>query len=109
MQSPGKATSGKSNGAEQRGGSASRTAADLNSGMELLELDFLLGVIENTNAEDNNDVTMRKLSFNEILRRDKQDQVDSGALKAYAINQSNTYGKDIQCQSMKELTKRTQH
>ncbi len=81
--------------------------ADLNSGMELLELDFLLGIVENTNGDDRNDVTMRKLNFNELLRRQKQDQIDSNALKVYVVNKGDLYGKDIQCEAMKELTKRT--
>jgi len=81
---------------------------DLNGGMEMLELDFLLGVIEETKSGDSNDVTMRKLGFKEVLRRDKQNQIDSGALAVYVVNQGELYGKNIQCEAMKELTKRTQ-
>ena len=81
--------------------------ADLNSGMELLELDFLLGIIENTKGDDENNVTMRRLNFNELLRRQKQDQIDSNSLTVYAVNKGDLYGKDIQCEAMKELTKRT--
>ena len=81
--------------------------ADLNSGMELLELDFLLSIVESTKGNDKNDVTMRKLNFNELLRRQKQNQIDSNALKVYAVNAGNLYGKDIQCEAVKELTKRT--
>ncbi len=81
--------------------------ADLNSGMELLELDFLLGIIENTKGDDENNVTMRRLNFNELLRRQKQNQIDSNALTVYAVNKGDLYGKDIQCEAMKELTKRT--
>jgi hypothetical protein len=82
---------------------------DLAGGMEMLELDFLLGVVESTKGDDKNDVMMRKLSFNELLRRDKQNHIDSIALTVYAVNQGNLYGKDIQCEAMKELTKRTTH
>ena len=82
---------------------------NLASGMEMLELDFLLGVIESTKGDDKNDVAMRKLSFNELLRREKQNQIDSSALTVYAIDEGNLYGKDIQCEAMKELTKRTEH
>ena len=82
---------------------------DLAGGMEMLELDFLLGVIENTKGDDEKDVAMRKLGFNELLRREKQNQVDSSALTVYAINEGSLYGKDIQCEAMKELTKRTGH
>ena len=80
---------------------------DLAGGMEMLELDFLLGVVEQTGSNDKNDVMMRKLSFNEVLRRVKQTQLDSGALRVYAVNEGNLYGKDIQCEAMKELAKRT--
>jgi hypothetical protein len=80
---------------------------DLASGMEILELDFLLSIIEDTDGDDRNDVTMRKLNFNEVLRREQLDTIDSKALKVYARNDGNLYGKVIQCEAMKELTKRT--
>ena len=82
---------------------------DLASGMEILELDFLLGIIENTDGDDKNDVTMRRLNFNELFRREQLDTIDSSALKVYAKNEGNLYGKVIQCEAMKELTKRTVH
>ena len=87
--------------------SGERRKGDVTGGMELLELDFLLGVIEDTRGDDKNDVTMRKLSFNELLRREKQNQIDSNALAVYAVNNHDLYGKNIQCEAMKELTKRT--
>jgi hypothetical protein len=80
---------------------------DLHGGMDLLELDFLLSMVENTKGNDQNDVTMRKLNFNEVLRREKQDQIDSNALAVYAVNAGNLYGKDIQCEATKELARRT--
>lgn len=80
---------------------------DLTSGMEVLELDFLLGVVENTRGDDKNDVMMRKLVFNELFRRQQLDAVDSSALKVYAVDDANLYGKDIQCEAMKKLTERT--
>ncbi len=80
---------------------------DLASGMEMLELDFLLGVVESTRGDDKNDVMMRKLTFNELLRREQLGAVDSDALKVYAINGGNLYGKTIQCEAMKKLTERT--
>ena len=82
---------------------------DLASGMEMLELDFLLGVVEKTEGDDRNDVMMRKLTFNELLRRGKQNQIDSSALTVYAVDERNLYSKGIQCEAMKELTKRTAH
>jgi hypothetical protein len=80
---------------------------DLRGGMDLLELDFLLSIVENTKGNGQNDVTMRKLNFNEVLRRQKQNQIDSNALVAYAVNTGNLYGKDIQCEATKELARRT--
>ena len=82
---------------------------DLHSGMELLELDFLLSIVENTKGNGRNDVTMRKLNFNELLRRNKLNQINSKAVKVYAINQGNLYGKDIQCEAIRELAERTTH
>jgi len=103
--------SGESLPAEAVSNEASNTGAgknrDLAGGMEMLEQDFLLGVVENTEGNNNNDVTMRKLVFNELLRREKLDTIDSNALKVYAINRDNLYGKDIQCEAMKKLTERT--
>jgi hypothetical protein len=81
---------------------------DLHSGMELLELNFLLSIVENTNGgNDEKDVAIRKLNFKELLRRGKLSQADSKALRMYAINKGNLYGKDIQCEAMKSLAERT--
>jgi len=80
---------------------------DLAGGMEMLELDFLLSVVEHTKGDDKNDVTMRKLVFNELLRREQLDTIDSNAMKVYTIDESNLYGKDIQCEAMKKMTERT--
>jgi len=80
---------------------------DLASGMEVLELEFLLGVVETTKSDDKNDVMMRKFVFNELHRRQQLEAVDSKALKVYAVNDGNLYGKDIQCEAMKKLTERT--
>ena len=80
---------------------------DLHSGMELLELSFLLSTVENTNGVDEKDVIIRKLNFKELLRRGKLNEADSNALKIYAINKGNLYGRDIQCEAMKNLAERT--
>jgi hypothetical protein len=85
-----------------------KAGRNLAGGMEMLELDFLLGVIENTDGEDKNDVAMRKLSFNEALRRNQQNEIDSSSLTVYSVDEKNLYGKDIQCAAMKELTRRTE-
>jgi hypothetical protein len=80
---------------------------DLAGGMELLDVDFLAGVVENTKANGGNDVMMRRLGFNELVRREKVSAVDSITLKAYAKDKRRLYGKDIQCEALKELAKRT--
>jgi hypothetical protein len=82
---------------------------NLHSGMELLELDFLLSIVENIKGNNQKDITIRKLNFNEVFRREKLNQVKSKVLTVYATDQSNLYGKDIQCQAMRELTNRTTH
>ncbi len=80
---------------------------DLAIGMEILDLDFLLSVVENTEGNDKNDVAMRRLTFDELLRREQLDTVDSNSLKVYAMNEGELYGKVIQCEAMKVLTERT--
>jgi hypothetical protein len=88
--------------------SAREREKDLHSGMELLGLNFLLSIVENTNGgDDEKDVAIRKLNFKELLRRGKLNQADSKALRKYAINKGNLYGKDIQCEAMKSLAERT--
>ena len=80
---------------------------DLSGGMEILEPDFLLSVVENTKGDDSNDITMRRLTFYELLRRNQLNTVDSNALKVYAVNEHKFYDKTIQCEAMKMLTERT--
>jgi len=86
---------------------ANKINKNLNGGMELLDLDFLLSIIENTDGEDEKDITIRKLNFKELLRRGKLNEADSKALKIYALNKGNRYGKDIQCEALKSLAERT--
>lgn len=80
---------------------------DLHSGMELLELDFVLSVVENTKSSAAKDVTMRKLNFDELARRGKLSRVKGSILTIYAVNKDSLYGKDRQCKAMKELARRT--
>jgi len=82
---------------------------DLDSGMEVLEVDFLLRVIENTESCDEEDVVMRRLGFNELVRRGQLCAASSNTLREYAVNKGNLYGKDVQCEAMKELAERTGH
>jgi len=86
-----------------------KTDKDVQSGMELLGLDFLLSIVENTEGDDQNNVTMRKLNFDELVHRKQLHTVDSSALKVYATDASNLYGKAIQCEAMKQLAQRTAH
>ena len=80
---------------------------DLASGMEILELDFLLSIVEKTKGRNKKDVTMRKLAFNELIRREQVAAIDSKALNFYTLNKRNVYEKNIQCAAMKALAERT--
>lgn len=86
---------------------ARRRSRDLQSGMELLGLDFLLSIVEDTSSHEELDVTMRRLNFKELIRTDQLHAVDSNALKVYALNADGHYDKTIQCEAIKELTART--
>ena len=90
-----------------KGEAARERGRDLAGGMEMLKLDFLLSVVENAEGDDENDVMMRKLNFNELLRREQLNKIDGNTLKVYAVDEGNLYGKDIQFQAIKELTVRT--
>jgi hypothetical protein len=103
----GKAPSDISGEENMKSGFGRRSEKDLAIGMEILDLDFLLSVVENTEGNDKNDVAMRRLTFDELLRREQQDTIDSNALKVYAMNEGELYGKVIQCEAMKVLTERT--
>jgi hypothetical protein len=104
---PAKAPSDISSGENMKSGFGRRSEKDLAIGMEILDLDFLLSIVENTEGSDKNDVAMRRLTFDELLRREQQDTIDSNALKVYAMNEGELYGKVIQCEAMKVLTERT--
>lgn len=96
----------KRNGDYKRGANRKR-GRDMTGGMELLEVDFLIGVVEDVDGADTNDVMMRKLCFNELVRADHRSEIDSVTLSIYAIDADKLYGKEIQCQAMLELTERT--
>ena len=91
----------------QEAAGQTRKDSDVNSGLELLDIVFVLGVVDSTDSADPNDITMRKIGFNEILRRNSRPRISSKALKVYALDQNKFYGKDIQCQAMQELAQRT--
>lgn len=105
---PSGSTSSEATGVKTKTAATKARGEDLESGMELLELEFLLSIIENTDGDDKYEVTMRKLCFKEALRRDQQNEIDSNAMKVYALNETNLYGKHIQCEAMKELSARTE-
>ena len=86
-----------------------RRDRDLRTGMDVLDLEFLLTVVENIGGNETNEIAMRKLSFNELMRTQRIHELDSSALKVYAIDVDGHFGKDIQCEAMKELTERTLH
>lgn len=80
---------------------------DLASGMEILELDFLLNIVEKTKGKNKKDVTMRQLAFNELIRRGQIAALDSKILNFYTINKGGVYEKNVQCAAMKALAERT--
>ena len=92
---------------DNRADNSRKRGRDLSSGMDLLDIDFMLDVVENIGASDANDLLMRKLIFNELLRTERLHEMDSQALKGYAINEGGLFDKDIQCEALKELTERT--
>jgi len=79
---------------------------DMHSGMELLDTEFLLTVVENLDNGDGQDVIMRKLCFNELVRSSQRYEISSTALKLYAMDVDGLFGKSIQCESMLELAER---
>lgn len=80
---------------------------DMHSGMELLDLEFLLGVVEDVEGSGESEVVMRRLCFNELVRSDQRHEISSNTLKIYAMDADGLYGKQVQCQAMLELTERT--
>lgn len=92
-----------------RNAGARKSGRDMHSGMELLALDFLLSIVENIDAHEKNDITMRKLCFNELIRTNQLREVDSKALKGYGMDAEGLFGKDIQCHALGELADRTSH
>jgi hypothetical protein len=88
--------------------SADRKQVNRKGGMELLDLDFLLSVVSDTEHNGSADVTMRKLIFKEIIRRKRLSEIKSSVLKEYVLNKGGLYSKDIQCEAIEELALRTE-
>jgi hypothetical protein len=81
--------------------------SDLKSGLELLELSFLVKLVSSIENMGNYDVEMRKIAFSELARREKLNSVEGKVLKVYAKNLENFFGKLIQCRAITELASRT--
>jgi hypothetical protein len=95
-----------------------RKAADLQSGLELLELPFLTGMVSDIESRQHADIEMRKIAFMELVRRGQLCGIEGKALKVYAKNSASSacggpkggkggFGKAIQCEALKELAART--
>ncbi|MHC4758591.1 MAG: hypothetical protein ACYTE8_08030 [Planctomycetota bacterium] len=82
---------------------------NLQGGMEILDMNFLLSMVENIEGHDPKDIVMQKLCFDELIRRVRLDHINSQVLKVYAVNRDNMYGKGVQCEAMQELAERTAH
>ncbi len=87
---------------------AKKRGRDLHGGMELLDLDFLLDIVENTESADEHDMTMRKLSFHELARTGRLSEIDSDGLKYFCMDEDGLYDKRMQCEAMQELVTRTE-
>jgi hypothetical protein len=93
---------------KQQRSEARKRGRDLHGGLELLELDFLLDMVENIESSEEHDVQMRKASFHELARTSRLGEVDSNVLRYYCVDEGSLYDKQIQCEAMRELASRTQ-
>jgi len=87
---------------------ARKRGRDLHGGLELLELDFLLDMVENIESAEEHDILMRKFSFHELARTSRLGEIDSAVLRYYCVDEENLYDKQVQCEAMRELSERTQ-
>lgn len=87
---------------------ARKRGRDLHGGLELLDLDFLLDMVENIESAEEHDVLMRKFSFHELARTNRLGEIDSNALRYYCVDEDGLYDKQTQCEAMRELAARTQ-
>ena len=95
--------------AERKASSEARKRGrDLHGGLELLELDFLLDLVENIDGMDEYALTMRKLSFHELARTSRISEIDSSALRYYCMDEDGLYDRRTQCEAMQELSARTE-
>ena len=80
---------------------------DLQSGMELLGIEFMLDLAEKTDFDTRDEAVMHNLGLNELIRRGNLDQIDSRTLATYANNDGNFYSTQVQCSAMQILAQRT--
>ena len=99
---------GKSGTSKMARSEAKKRSRDLHGGMELLGLDFLLDIIENADDSDDYDLTMRKLSFHELVRTDRLSNIDSYTLGCICMDEDGQFDKRMHCEAMQELTRRTE-
>jgi len=110
------ATVGRSGNSKKEGAAAEKKARneakkrgrDLHGGMELLDLDFLLDIVENADGTDEYDMTMRKLGFHELARTGRLSDIDSLALSYVCMDEDGLFDKRMQCEAMQELAARTE-
>ncbi len=86
---------------------AKKRGRDLHGGMEILDLDFLLDIVENADGTDEYDMTMRKLGFHELARTGRLSDIDSHALGYVCMDEDGLFDKRMQCEAMQELATRT--
>lgn len=82
---------------------------DRQSGIELLDLDFLCRNVKNIDLKDKTSVSIRKFCFEELARRNSLNYLDGSTLKAYAKNEDKLFDKAIQCQALSALASKTSH
>jgi hypothetical protein len=80
---------------------------DKGGGMELLDEPFLVDMVERAGGGDERDVRLRRLCFAELVRRGRLDLVSSQILADYAVDRSRVGEKAIQCEAIRELSRRT--
>ena len=79
-----------------------------NSGMELLAVEFLVGIVERIDALEKPDIAMRSMCWKELSRRGRLDAISSDSLKSYILNEGGFFDKSIRTEAMAQLACRTE-
>ncbi len=87
---------------------AKKRGRDLHGGLEILDLDFLLDIVENTDGTEEHDMTMRKIGFHELARTGRLSDIDSNALGYVCMDEDGLFDRRMQCEAMQELAARTE-